>query len=182
MPPGQPKLWQQKGVTGFKIKALSLLTGGSWKDKHTKGSAMPFSALSAKKVKFLVRGRELFFVAPTTCVAEASALMREKNIGALAVMAGEELVGVLSERDVVQRCVGLGIDPLTCPVSQIMSAPAITIDRNMTMGVAIVMMMERNIRHLPVVNGTRVMGMISIRQLVSEFRKGMEGNILKIAA
>ncbi len=143
---------------------------------------MQFSSLSSKKVKHLVRGRDLYQVPPTATVAEASALMAERNIGALAVMDDTRLVGILSERDVVQRCVGKGIDPKVCLVSAIMSFPPITIDRNMSMGVAVVMMMEANIRHLPVMNGTRVLGMISIRQLVSEFRKGLETSMFRIAA
>lgn len=144
---------------------------------------MNLQSVSSKKVKHLVRGRPLIFVTPDATVAEASALMREKNIGALAVMDGAELVGIVSERDVVQRCVGVAeCDPKTCPVARIMSYPPITIDRNLSMSVAVVMMMEANIRHLPVMNGKRVLGMISIRQLVSEFRKGLETSLLRIAA
>lgn len=143
---------------------------------------MQFGALSSKKVKHLIRGRELFYVEPGATVAAASQLMREKNVGALAVMEDGILKGILSERDVVQRCVGIGSDPMTCTVAKIMSWPPITIDRNLSMGVAIVMMMESNIRHLPVMSGTRVLGMISIRQLVEEFRKGIEGSFLRLAA
>ena len=144
---------------------------------------MHFNGVSSKKVKHLVRGRSLIFVAPDATVAEASALMREKNIGALAVMDGTELLGIVSERDVVQRCVGLeNLDPRTYTVARIMSYPPITIDRNLSMSVAIVMMMEANIRHLPVMNGTRVLGMISIRQLVAEFRKGLEEGLMRLAA
>lgn len=144
---------------------------------------MQLTNLSSKKVKHLVRGRSLIFVSPKDTVITASKLMREKNIGALAVMENGALKGILSERDVVQRCVGIdGCDPKTCLVSTIMSWPPVTIDRNMSMGVAIVMMMERNIRHLPVMSGEKVLGMISIRQLVEEFRRGLESTIIRIAA
>lgn len=144
---------------------------------------MNINSVSAKKVRQLVRGRDLVWLPPTATAREASMLMREKNIGAIAVLDEGRLVGILSERDIVQRCVGQeGCDPAKCPISKIMSQPVITIDRNMSMGVAVVMMLESNIRHLPVVKGQQVLGMISIRQLVDEFKRGLERSILKIAA
>ena len=130
-----------------------------------------------------MRGRDLIWLPPTATAREAAMLMREKNVGAIAVLEDGKLVGLLSERDIVQRCVGEeGCDPAKCPISKIMSQPVITIDRNMSMGVAVVMMLESNIRHLPVVKGQQVLGMISIRQLVDEFKRGLERSILKIAA
>lgn len=143
---------------------------------------MSLNAISSKKVKHLIRDRALIHVPPECSVADASRLMQEKNIGALAVLDDGKLVGIISERDVVQRCVGMGLDCVSTPVRLIMSFPPITIDRNLSMGVAVVMMMEANIRHLPVMNGNRVLGMISIRQLVAEFRAGIERSFLKIAA
>lgn len=144
---------------------------------------MNINSVSAKKVRQLVRGRDLIWLPPTATAREAAMLMREKNIGAIAVLEDGKLVGLLSERDIVQRCVGEeGCDPAKCPISKIMSHPVITIDRNMSMGVAVVMMLESGIRHLPVVKGQQVLGMISIRQLVDEFKRGLERSILQIAA
>jgi CBS domain-containing protein len=144
---------------------------------------MKFSAVSSKKIKHLVRGRNLQSLPPTASVVAASRVMRERNIGALAIMEGERLVGIVSERDVVQRCIGHeGCDPRTCTLSDIMSAPPITIDLNMSMSVAIVLMLENNIRHLPVTKGSKVIGMISIRQLVEEFRAGLESTLIRLVA
>lgn len=144
---------------------------------------MHFSSISSKKVKHLVRGRELFFVEPSVTVAALSVMMKSQNVGALAVMEDGVLKGIVSERDVVQRCIAVpDRDPHVITVGQIMTWPPITIDRNLSMGVAIVMMMEANIRHLPVMNGNRVIGMISIRQLVEEFRTGIESVFSRFAA
>lgn len=144
---------------------------------------MKLNAVSSKKVKHLVRDRDLISLPPTATVKEASELMSEKNIGALAIMEGTKMVGILSERDIVQRCIGVqGCDPTKQVVSNIMSHPVITIDRNLSLGVAVVIMMEQGIRHLPVVNDQRVLGMISLRQVVEEFRKGLESSILRLAA
>jgi CBS domain-containing protein len=144
---------------------------------------MKFSAVSSKKVKNLVKGRPLYALPSDATAAEASQMMRARNIGAIAVIDDGKLVGIVSERDIVQRCVGVeGCDPKLCPVSRIMSAPVVTIDLNMSMSVAVVLMLERNIRHLPVMKGDKILGMISIRQLVEEFRAGLESSIVRLVA
>lgn len=134
---------------------------------------MMMQALNSRKVRQLVRDRPLFATRPDATVAEAAIEMRARNVGALAVMQGDRLVGIISERDVVQRCVGKGDAPTTTRVEQVMTKEVITIDRGMSMSVATLMMIENGIRHLPVMAHNRVLGMISIRQLVEEYRKGI---------
>lgn len=139
---------------------------------------MAFSTVAKRKVKHLVHGKPLYSVTPDHTVKQAANLMKEKNIGALVVMEGKRLVGVVSERDVVQRCVGIiGCDPTKRRVADIMTFPPVTIDKNMTISIAAITMIDKNIRHLPVVAGARVLGMISIRQVVQEFKMGLESSI-----
>lgn len=141
-------------------------------------SDMAFQTIAKKKVKHLVHGKPLHFVTPDHTVKEAANMMKDNNIGALAVMEGARLVGIVSERDVVHRCVGIiGCDPVKRRVADIMTFPPMTIEKNMSLSTAAVMMIENNIRHLPVVAGARVLGMISIRQVVQEFKLGLEASI-----
>ena len=144
---------------------------------------MKFNKISNTKVKHLIVNRELVWVDPKGTIQEASELMLKHNVGALAVIEDDRLVGILSERDIVRRCVA---HPERCPegarVRQIMSAPPITIDRNMGISIAAVMMIENGIRHLPVMQRDKCIGMVSIRRIVEEYRKGLETAILGIAA
>ena len=144
---------------------------------------MKFNKISTTKIKHLIGGRDLVWIGPMASVAEASALMLKEDIGALAVIEDDRLIGIVSERDIVRRCVAReGFSPETSWVRQIMSAPPITIDRNMSIGVAAMVMIENGIRHLPVMQREKVLGMVSIRRVVEEYRRGLETSILGIAA
>ena len=139
--------------------------------------------LSNIRVNKLINGQELYWIDPTATVTEASEMLVEKNVGALAVIEEGRLIGVVSERDIVQRCVGQPDRvPETTKVRQIMSAPPITIHRNMSIGVAAVMMMENGIRHLPVMQRDKCIGMISIRRVVGEYRAQLERQMVGFAA
>jgi CBS domain-containing protein len=112
------------------------------------------------------KGRALFSVTPEDPVLEAIRLMADKHVGALLVMKGEELVGIVSERDYARKVILLGRSSDSTPVWQIMSAPVHTVSPDKSVQDCMRIMTERRIRHLPVVERGRVAGVISIGDLV----------------
>jgi CBS domain-containing protein len=113
------------------------------------------------------KASEIVSVEAGTLVREAVALLSEKRIGAMPVLDGDRIVGIMSERDVIY-CLGSdGASMLEWPVSRVMTAPAITIERNVSVLAALSQMTKRRIRHLPVVEGERLIGFVSIGDLVA---------------
>ncbi len=105
-------------------------------------------------------------VAPDTPVIDALKLMAEKHIGAVLVMRGAELLGIMSERDYARKVVLLGRTSTDTPVATIMSSPVITVSPDDRVGDCMRMMTDKRIRHLPVVDAGRVIGIISIGDVV----------------
>jgi CBS domain-containing protein len=112
------------------------------------------------------KGRAIFSVAPDEPVLEAIRLMAEHHVGALMVMKGEQLVGIVSERDYARKVILKGRSSADTPVSQIMSSPVITVTLNSSVQDCMQLMTSRHLRHLPVLEGGEVVGMISIGDLV----------------
>ena len=112
------------------------------------------------------KGRALFSVEPEDPVLEAIRLMADRHIGALLVMRGTALTGIVSERDYARKVVLLGRSSAETPVWQIMTSPVITVSLETSVQDCMRLMTERRIRHLPVVEDHRVVGMISIGDLV----------------
>ena len=99
-------------------------------------------------------------------VRDAVAILASKRIGALPVMRGDTVAGIFSERDVIYRLADEGQACLDLRVGDIMTAPAITIDRDTDILDALGLMSKRRIRHLPVLDGQSMCGFISIGDLV----------------
>jgi CBS domain-containing protein len=112
------------------------------------------------------KGRALFSIEPEDPVLEAVRMMADRHVGALLVMRGTELAGILSERDYARKVVLLGRSSAETPVWQIMTSPVVTVSPDNSIQDCMRLMTERRIRHLPVVDGGRVVGMISIGDLV----------------
>jgi CBS domain-containing protein len=112
------------------------------------------------------KGRDIFSVAPETPVLEAIRLMADRHVGALLVMKGEELVGIVSERDYARKVILKGRSSADTPVSQIMSAPVVTVSLSNSVQECMQLMTNRRLRHLPVVEGKKVVGIVSIGDLV----------------
>jgi CBS domain-containing protein len=112
------------------------------------------------------KGRALFGIEAEDPVLEAIRMMADRHVGALVVMRGTELAGVVSERDYARKVVLLGRSSAETPVWQIMSSPVITVSLDSSVQDCMRLMTERRIRHLPVMDGGRVIGMISIGDLV----------------
>ena len=99
-------------------------------------------------------------------VRDVVALLSERKIGAVPVMDGEKVAGIMSERDVIHCLAHDGADMLDWPVEKIMTAPAITVDPSMTALGALSLMTSRRIRHLPVIADGQLVSVVSIGDLV----------------
>jgi CBS domain-containing protein len=113
------------------------------------------------------KGRSIFAVEPQDPVLEAIRLMAERRVGALIVMKSGELQGIISERDYARKVILLGRSSADTPVSQIMTAPVLTVTLAQTVEECMQLMTDRRVRHLPVVDNGQVVGMISIGDLVA---------------
>jgi CBS domain-containing protein len=112
------------------------------------------------------KGRVIHSVPPEAPVLEAIRLMAEHSVGALLVMEGEQLVGVVSERDYARKIILKGRSSNETPVRQIMSAPVLTVHADQSVHDCMRIMSEKRIRHLPVVDAGVVVGVLSIGDLV----------------
>ena len=113
------------------------------------------------------KGRALWFVNPDETVYRAIELMSEKQVGCLAVLAGGQLAGIVSERDYARKVILKGRSSHDTRVREIMSTPALFVTPEKTVAEALRIMTTRRVRHLPVLEGDSVIGMLSIGDLVN---------------
>lgn len=113
-----------------------------------------------------VKGTRIYAVEPSTMVYDAIARMDEWRVGALLVMQGERLAGIVSERDYTRRVILRGRASRDTPVEDIMTRDVITVRRDTSLGECLGIVTKHGIRHLPVVEDGRVVGVISIGDLV----------------
>ncbi|AZI36017.1 hypothetical protein NT2_04_03320 [Caenibius tardaugens NBRC 16725] len=99
-------------------------------------------------------------------VAEAAQLLAERRIGALPVMDGDDVVGIFSERDLLYCVAKVGAAALQLTVGEVMTSPPITVSRDTDVMEALGLMTRRRIRHLPVIHNGKMIGLISIGDLV----------------
>lgn len=112
------------------------------------------------------KGRQVFSIAPEAAVLDAIRMMAERHVGALLVMQGETLSGIVSERDYARKVILMGRSSADTPVRDIMSAPVITVQPETPVQKCMQIMTEQRVRHLPVIDEGRVVGMVSIGDLV----------------
>jgi CBS domain-containing protein len=112
------------------------------------------------------KGSEVATIGADNRVSDAVASLGEKRIGALPVVEDDRIVGIISERDVIYCLRDHGAEVLDWPVSRMMTAPAITAELSTPILAALALMTERRIRHLPVAEGGRLIGIVSIGDLV----------------
>ena len=112
------------------------------------------------------KGRQIFSIAPGDAVLAAIRLMAERHVGALLVMEGDTLAGIVSERDYARKVILMGRSSADTPVRDIMSTPVVTVQPETPVEKCMQLMTERRVRHLPVVEDGRVVGMVSIGDLV----------------
>lgn len=121
-----------------------------------------------KLVKHLLdaKGSDVISIAPAASVFDAIKLMADRAVGSLLVMDGEKIIGIVTERDYARKVILLGRSSETTKVEQVMSTEVITATAEQTVRQCMTLMTEKRIRHLPVVADDKVIGMISIGDLV----------------
>ena len=112
------------------------------------------------------KGGDVATITGDSSVADAVALLGERRIGALPVLDGGEVTGIMSERDVIYCLRDHGAEVLDWPVSRVMTSPAVTVEPSTPVLNALALITKRRIRHLPVVSGGRLIGIVSIGDLV----------------
>lgn len=114
-------------------------------------------------VRFVAQRRNLVKGAPSLLVVTAAERMAERNVGAILVVDGTRLSGIVTERDIVFRVVAAGLDPAKTRLRDIMTSNPTVIEPDRPFGQALLMMHEGGYRHLPVVEGDRLVGIVSAR-------------------
>ena len=121
-----------------------------------------------KTIKYVMRdkGAEIWTITPDTSVFDALKIMAEKDIGALPVLDGKKLVGIFSGRDYARKVILKGKSSKNMAVSEIMSTNLIIITPNQTTEQGLALMTAKHVRHLPVIHAGKLVGFISIGDLV----------------
>jgi CBS domain-containing protein len=114
------------------------------------------------------KGYDLFTIAPDATVFEALNLMAEHNIGALLVMSGDEINGIVSERDCIRKVDVLGRNARETKIGEIMTSQVITVEADQPLEDCMGLMIDKNIRHLPVCEGKKLLGLLSVRDVLRE--------------
>jgi len=114
----------------------------------------------------LINNRKLYSVEATRSVLEAARYMMEHNIGALPVLRDGHLAGILSERDIMNRVVAVGRTPGTTAVSEVMTSNPRAVSVNESIEECLFIMQEFGFRHLPVMDGAELKGLVSLRDLL----------------
>jgi CBS domain-containing protein len=125
--------------------------------------------------------QSLAILEPGATVLEAARMMAYLRIGALMIVEDDKLVGIFSERDALTRVVAKELDPAVTTIDQVMTKDPITIAPDATIQQALDIMAERGFRHLPVVEGDKIVAIVSIRDLYRCVKDQMETDLLLLA-
>ncbi len=112
------------------------------------------------------KGQDIWYVSPDACVYDAIEIMADKYVGALLVVSDGNLVGVVSERDYARKVILQGKSSKQTQVKEIMTSPAIFVTPEHTVEDSMRIMTDKHIRHLPVVEDGKILGVVSIGDLV----------------
>ena len=121
-------------------------------------------------VRDLIRqkGSQVFAVKPDASVLEALKLMAEKNTGAVLIMTGDKVAGILSERDCIRKVELAGKTAGNTKVSEIMTGNVLYVEVSQSLEECMAIMIDKNIRHLPVYEEGKLLGLISVRDVLKE--------------
>jgi CBS domain-containing protein len=131
-------------------------------------------------VRRLLEGKEnqeIYAVPPETTVREAVAGMAERNIGSVCVVSADRLVGLFTERDLLDRVVTPGRDPARTKLSHVLTGNPLCLDAESTVEDALRLIDERGVRHMPVVENEGLIGVISIRDLTEFLVRDQQARI-----
>ena len=130
----------------------------------------------------LLKDRKVYSVEATRSVLEAARYMMEHNVGAVPVMRDGSLAGILSERDIMNRVVAVGRTPGTTAVSEVMTANPRAVLADETIDECLFIMREFGFRHLPIVDGPQLKGIVSLRDVLMHHAKELEQQSHKAAS
>lgn len=116
----------------------------------------------------------LAVVAPQDSVAAAAEMMSDRSVGSVLVLRDGTLEGIFTERDLLNRVVAKDRDPKATPVSEVMSRNVVTVDLHETVEACFAKMQSTKSRHVPVVDGGRVVGMVTMRNILEWLWKEIE--------
>lgn len=132
-------------------------------------------------VRQMLRGKsDVHTVRPEDTVYDALRVMAEHNIGAVLVLAGNEIAGIMSERDYARKGILQGKHSKDTPVSEIMTSRVVCVDPTLTAEHCMALMTEKRIRHLPVVEDGRLVGVISIGDVVRAVVEEQQSTIVAL--
>ena len=114
------------------------------------------------------KGSEVFTILPSATVYDALAIMAKRNTGALIVASGNKVEGILSERDCIRKLDLEGRTARTTLVGDIMTAKVVYVEASQQLEECMAVMIDKNIRHLPVFDGSELLGLISVRDVLKE--------------
>ena len=119
-----------------------------------------------KRIGELVENRPVYSVPLSASVAEAVAYMTERKVGAVSVLEGDRLVGIFSERDLMKRVVVAGRDPRQTPLAEVITRDLLVADADESPAACLQRMRQAGIRHLPVFLAGRLLGLVTMRDLL----------------
>lgn len=135
-----------------------------------------------KRVKRLIEKKPLWSISPDETTRQACRIMKRRNVEALAVMEGDKLVGMISDRDVVMNCVGEDLETALTPVRDVMNKSTDSVNKNDTIGAALSKMLELEVRHLPVQFDGKVLSVLSIGEIVEDYKDQVMNRFAKLDA
>jgi CBS domain-containing protein len=119
-----------------------------------------------KRLRDIVAGQNVFCLPRGTSCLEAARYMAERQLGAVPVLEGDLVVGIFSERDLMNRVVARGLDPKSTPIGQVMTKEILVGEADEAVETALAKMKQKSVRHLPVVDGNQLVGMASLPDLL----------------
>jgi CBS domain-containing protein len=117
----------------------------------------------SQRIKDVMDPGRLLTAPPEMTVHKAAKMMAKRQVGAVVVVAGKELIGIFTERDAISRIIAHGRDPQTTRLADVMTPAPKTVDPDKSFGYALLMMHENGFRHVPVVKDGKVIGLVSAR-------------------
>jgi CBS domain-containing protein len=114
------------------------------------------------------KGNRIFSVPPDASVLQALQVMAKENTGAVMIMTGDKVVGILSERDCVRKLELEGKDASSTAVQEIMTPDVLYVEAGQSVEECMALMIDKNIRHLPVYENGKLLGLISVRDVLKE--------------
>jgi CBS domain-containing protein len=130
----------------------------------------------------IVKERKVYSIDAGRTVLEAARFMMEHNVGALPVLRNGELVGIFSERDIMNRVVAVGRTPGTTSVAEVMTANPRSVPLDETVEECLFIMREFGFRHLPIVDGKELKGLVSLRDILMRHAADLERRTQRMAS